>query len=146
MVKRVLTTEFLKKYSSLVNENKNSFEFLFLPPGTIEYFKSISSKTFVIHTSFDRSFYNLDEGVDDYLLIMKTNINGDVILNFKCYSTQGHFNKYISSFKEIYCNEMLSVNAVDEMDAALKCINYIRENVKETARFKVKYKSISKEV
>lgn len=139
-IKTIIKEEFIQKYTSLSRENKNNNDFMFFPPGNVEYFKSTNNHTYIIHTYNYKYFYEIEDN-KDYLVVMNMSLDNTTLLSYKVYLTTGAFNKHISSFRLIVDNAD-AIDVKDEVAAVKYCINTIDEKKKNKISLKVKYKNI----
>lgn len=139
--KKISLDEFLQTYTSYVKEKEDNYEFLYLPPGTVEFRKNLNSMTFMVETYPYKSFYGVDNKDEDYFLVMKTDVTGERVISYKCYSTKGAFNKHFSAFTEIHnCND--SFNITGEDDGIKKCLENSFKAPKKPLSLKLRYKNI----
>lgn len=141
--KRISLDEFLQQYTSLIKEKEDNNKFIFFPPGTVEYKKNLNSCTFVVQTNPYKEYYGLLDDKDDYLLIVKMNVDCNLVLGYRCYKTEGPFNKRLSSFVEIDTSDN-SFAAVDESEAIKLCLSKIDKNGTKIAPIHLSYKNILK--
>lgn len=139
--KTLALEEFLQTYTSFIKEKEDNYDFLYLPAGTLEYRKNLNTCTFVVQTNPYKEFYGLANREDDYLLVMKTNVNGTVLLGFEVFATKGAFNRILSSFTKVYENKK-SFAIADESDGAKKCFEFIDSFADKPISTKLKYKDI----
>lgn len=132
--------EFLQVYTSMLREKEDKYEFLYLLPGTVEYRKNLSSLTFVVETRQYKSFLNLDNENEDFLLVIKTDLSVKKILNAKCYTTEGSFNKHFSSFQKIL--EINNIEIDGEDDALRKVVEFLKISDRKTQSMRLRYKDI----
>lgn len=139
--KTISLDEFLQIYTSYVKEKEDNYEYLFLPPGTIEYKKNINSLTFFIETYPYKEFYGVDSDVCDYAIIMKTNLEGTKATSFQVFATKGAFNRHFSVFSKIIeCNKPFDIE--NEEDGIKKCLAYAKEISLDVINYNLKYKNI----
>lgn len=136
--KRVALDEFLQQYTSLLKEKEDNNKFMFFPPGTVEYKKNLNSCTFVIQTNPYKEYYGLLYDENDYLLIVKMNVDCNLVLSYKCYKTEGPFNKRLSSFVEIDSSND-SFTVIDESEAVKLCLLKINKNNTTVAPIHLSY-------
>ena len=136
--KRIALDEFLQQYTSLLKEKEDNNTFMFFPPGTVEYKKNLNSCTFVIQTNPYKEYYGLLYDENDYLLIVKMNVDCNLVLSYKCYKTEGPFNKRLSSFVEIDSSND-SFTVIDESEAVKLCLLKINKNNTTVAPIHLSY-------
>ena len=139
--KKMALDEFLQIYISCIKEKEDNYEFLFLPPGTIEYRKNMNSISFCVETYPYKKFYGVEDKDCDYFIVMNTDLNITKIISYKVYATKGAFNKYFSVFSKIYESD-LSFEIADECDGIQKCIKSCGEIPLQHINFDLRYKNI----
>lgn len=139
--KAILLDEFLQVYTSYIKEKEDKYEFLFLPPGTIEYRKNVNSFTYFVETYPYKKHYNVDNIGYDYAVIMNVDSSGSKVTSFSVYVTKGAFNKYFSSYSKI-CEDNKSFTIKDEEDGIRKCLSFCRNISLDNIYFDLKYKNI----
>lgn len=133
--------EFLQIYTSYIKEKEDKYEFLFLPPGTVEYRKNVSSLTFFVETYPYKKYYGVESSDFDYAVLMNTDSSGTKVTSFSIFVTKGAFNKYFSSFCKVYeNNEPFSI--VSEDDGIKKCLSLCEDVDFKNIEFNLKYKNI----
>lgn len=139
--KRIALDEFLQQYTSLLKEKEDNNSFIFFPPGTVEYKKNLNSCTFIIQTNPYKEYYGLLDDENDYLLIVKMNVDCNLVLEYKCYKTEGPFNKRLSAFVELdSSNESFAV--VDESEAIKTCLYKVDKKNTKVSQIHLTYKNL----
>lgn len=138
--KKISLDDFLQGYTSLIKEKEDDNKFMYFPPGTVEYKKNLNSCTFIVQTNPYKDYYNINDDVD-YLIVVKMNLDCNFVFSYKCYKTQGPFNKRLSSFVKI-ADSNNSFYVVDEDEAIKICLNKAaQDNLKENS-IHLSYKNI----
>lgn len=133
--------EFLEVYTSYVKEKEDKYEFLFFPPGTIEYRKNVNSFTYFVETYPYKEYYGVKNCEFDYVVLMNVDSSGSKVTSFSVYVTRGAFNKYFSSFSKIYeSNNSFSIT--NEDDAIKKCLELSKNVSVGNVNLNLKYKNI----
>lgn len=139
--KKISLNEFLQGYTSLIKEKEDNNKFLFFPPGTVEYRKNLNSCTFIVQTNPYKKYYELEDNEPDYLLIVKMNLDCNLVHKYICFKTQGPFNKRLSSFTKIVESEA-AFYSKDETDAIKICLSKIKKVPLEENKISLSYKNI----
>lgn len=133
--------DFLQVYTSYIKEKEDKYEFLFLPPGTVEYRKNVNSLTFFIETYPYKEYYGVEGCEFDYAVIMNTDSSGNKVTSFSVFVTKGAFNKYFSSFHKIYESQK-SFSISSESEGIKKCLSFCKEISLTNVSLSLKYKNI----
>lgn len=139
--KKISLDEFLEIYTSYVKEKEDKYEFLYLPPGTVEYKKNINSVTYMVETNPYKDFYNVKDKEEDYLIVMKTDLSGKYVVSFRCYKTKGSFDKYFSAFTELI-NSDSGFEIESEDNGIKKCLQKALNSVPSKLPVRLRYKDI----
>lgn len=133
--------EFLQMYTSYIKEKEDKYDFLFLPPGTIEYRKNVNSLTFFVETYAYKNYYGVENSEFDYAVLMNTDSNGTKVTSFSVFATKGAFNRYFSSYDKIYENQT-TFSIKNESDGIMKCLKSCENIPMENINLHLKYKNI----
>lgn len=133
--------EFLQVYTSYIKEKEDKYDFLFLPPGTVEYRKNVNSLSFFVETYPYREYYGVEGFEFDYAVLMNTDSSGNKVTSFSVFVTKGAFNKYFSSFHKIYESQK-AFNISNESEGIKKCLDICKNISLSGVSLGLKYKNI----